>query len=160
VSALPPLTASEVLSLLPQQPPFRFLDELSYLGEDGAVGSYHFSQAEAFYAGHFPGNPITPGVILLEAACQTGLVALGIYLLGLEVPKEVIRRTRTLFTEAQVEFEQVVRPDAVVRVEAERLLWRRRKLRARVRVLLEDGSIAAHGIVGGIGVEVDEVARV
>ncbi len=155
MTPLSPLTPSEVLSLLPQQAPFRFLDELSYIGEDGAIGLYRFTGAEAFYLGHFPGNPVTPGVILLEAACQTGLVALGVYLLGLEVPPAVIRRTRTLFTEAQVEFERIVRPGVTVRIEAERLLWRRRKLRAHVRVLLEDGALAAQGVVGGVGVEVD-----
>lgn len=146
------LTPSELLELLPQQRPFRFLDRLHYVGSDGAVGSYTFSRDEYFYAGHFPQNPVTPGVILLEALCQTGLVALGIYLLGLEVPRAELRRTRTLFTEAQVEFEMIVPPGATVRVEAERVLWRRRKLRSRVRMLM-DGSLVAHGTVAGMGVE-------
>ncbi len=156
MTSLTPLSPAEVLELLPQKPPFRFLDELSYVGEGGAVGHYRFPRTLGFYAGHFPGNPVTPGVILLEAACQTGLVALGIYLLGPELPPALIRGTRTLFTEAQVEFEQIVRPETRVRIEAERLLWRRRKLRSRVRLLLDDGSLVAHGTVSGVGVDFDE----
>ncbi len=147
-----PLTAAEVLQLLPQKPPFRFLDQLLEIGPNGAIGAYTFTGSESFYEGHFPGDPVTPGVILLETMCQTGLVALGIYLLGLETSRFELLRTTTLFTDAQVEFERVVRPGSTVHVHAERVLWRRRKLRARVRLLLDDGILVAHGTVAGVGV--------
>jgi len=155
-SDLIPLTADQVLALLPQQPPFRFLDRLLEIGPRGAIGSYTFSPAEYFYAGHFPKNPVTPGVILLETLCQTGLVALGIYLLSLEVPHTEVARMTTLFTDAQVEFERIVRPGTTVRVEAECTLWRRRKLRSKVRLLLDDGTLVAHGTVAGVGVDLKE----
>ncbi len=79
------LTPDEVLELLPQKRPFRFVDRLIRLDENGAVGEYTFRDDESFYPGHFPGNPVTPGVILTEAMCQTGIVALGIYLLGMAI---------------------------------------------------------------------------
>ncbi len=146
------LTADEVLDLIPQKPPFRFLDRLVAIDETSATGEYTFRRDEWFYAGHFPGHPVTPGVILLEAMCQTGLVALGIYLLGLESPREEVARTVTLFTDSQVEFERVVPPGASVRIHADRVFWRRRKLRSSVRLTLADGTPVAAGVVSGMGV--------
>jgi 3-hydroxyacyl-[acyl-carrier-protein] dehydratase len=95
---------------------------------------------------------VTPGVILTETMCQTGLVALGIYLLGLEMPKEEVAKTVTLFTESQVEFEAVVRPLQTVRVTAEKVFWRRRKLKSNVVLTLADGTPVARGTVAGMGV--------
>ena len=146
------LTAEEVLDLIPQQPPFRFIDRLVELSESTAVGEYTFRVDENFYQGHFPGNPVTPGVILVETMCQTGLVAMGIYLLGLELPREEVAKTITLFTDAEVEFARVVPPEATVRVTAEKLFWRRRKLRSNVTLTLADGTYVAGGTVSGMGV--------
>ena len=70
------LTPEEVLGLVPQQRPFRFLDRLLELTEETAVGEYTFRPDESFYAGHFPGNPVVPGVILVEACAQAAGLAL------------------------------------------------------------------------------------
>lgn len=146
------LTPEKVLALIPQQPPFRFIDKIIELGESTATGEYTFRLDESFYEGHFPGNPVTPGVILIEAMCQTGLVALGIHLLGMELPEEEVAKTITLFTDAQVEFSQVVIPGTTVRVSAEKIFWRRRKLKSKVELTLTDGTFVAGGTVSGMGV--------
>jgi len=149
------LTKEQVLDLVPQKPPFRFVDRLVEINESGAIGEYTFRGDEDFYKGHFPGNPVTPGVILLETMCQTGLVAFGIYLLGLEAPLETVAETVTLFTDGEVEFARVVRPGDTVRVRAEKLFWRRRKLKSKVVLELADGTLVASGTVSGMGVTRD-----
>jgi len=71
----------EVLQKVPHRPPFRFIDEISYLDAGRIEGNYRLKEDENFYCRHFPGFPITPGVILTEIMAQTGMVAFGIYLM-------------------------------------------------------------------------------
>ena len=139
----------QVLDRLPQQPPFRFIDKIIELSDDHIVAQRLFRPDEDFYRGHFPGDPVTPGVILVEAMAQAGLVALGIYLLSKERPD---LKMRTLFSDCAVDFLEVVRPGSLVTVFAERIFWRRNKLKSKVELKLEDGTLAAHGTVSGLGV--------
>lgn len=149
------LTPEQVLELVPQQRPFRFIDRLVAIDAGHAIGEYTFRADECFYPGHFPHRAITPGVILIETMCQTGLVALGIHLLGMELPFEEVASTVTLFTESNVEFERIVSPGDTVRVTAEKIYWRRRKLKSAVTLELADGSPVAKGTVAGMGVPRD-----
>ena len=146
-----PLTPDEVLALVPQQPPFRFLDEILEIDEQAITGAYRFKQDESFYAGHFPGMPITPGVILLETMAQTGVVALGIYLKALEVDADELRRWTSIFTDAEVEFLAGVLPGERVICRGEKIFWRRNKLKSRVE-MKRDGQLVASCTLSGLGV--------
>jgi len=141
---------NEILERIPQQPPFRFIDRIVSVDENRIVGEHTFQPDAWFYRGHFPGDPVTPGVILLETICQTGLVAFGIHLLATE--GQVDDRLITLFTDAKVEFEAMVPPGEKVRVEAKRISWRRRKLVVNATLTRSDGVVAARGTVAGMGV--------
>jgi 3-hydroxyacyl-[acyl-carrier-protein] dehydratase len=146
------LTPSQVLELLPQQPPFRFVDEILEVDGQRIVGRYTFRGDEFFYAGHFPGRPITPGVILLETMGQVGVVALGIYLFALEHSAEEARDWTTMFVEAEAEFIKAVLPGETVTIRGERIFWRRNKLRARIEMFAADGTLVAQTTASGVGV--------
>ncbi|SKA86491.1 3-hydroxyacyl-[acyl-carrier-protein] dehydratase [Prosthecobacter debontii] len=70
---LQPDTLVQALSSLPHGPEFRFLDEMVTL-EPGvsATARWTLKGSEAFLAGHFPGNPLLPGVIMIESLAQLG----------------------------------------------------------------------------------------
>ena len=67
------MTASPtILSLIPHRPPFLFVDTIVSESTDTLVAQRTFHAEEAFYQGHYPGAPITPGVLLCEAVFQAG----------------------------------------------------------------------------------------
>jgi len=66
----------EVLELIPHRPPFLFVDEIVSGDEQTLVARRTLRADEDFYQGHYPGAPITPGVLLCEAVFQTGALLL------------------------------------------------------------------------------------
>jgi 3-hydroxyacyl-[acyl-carrier-protein] dehydratase len=138
-----------ILEAIPQKPPFRFIDDILEISDDFIVGKYTYKKDEFFYKGHFPEKPITPGVIILETMAQTGVVAHGIYL---ELKNNQPIDKTTLFTEAQVEFLNVVLPEETVYIKGELIYYRKSKIKSKVEVKKEDGTMVAIGELAGVGV--------
>ncbi|MBP9914151.1 MAG: beta-hydroxyacyl-ACP dehydratase [Opitutaceae bacterium] len=63
---------SDVTDLIPHRPPFLFVDQIVSASPDGLVAQRTWRADEDFYRGHYPGAPITPGVLLCESVFQTG----------------------------------------------------------------------------------------
>ena len=146
------LTPPEILAAIPQREPFRFIDEILEIDDEHVVASYRFRTDHDFYRGHFPGRPITPGVILIEAMAQAALVAHGIYLLARDTRSADRQPALSVFTDASVEFSALVRPGSRVLTTGRPVFFRRRKLRSEVRMHLEDGTLVCSGRLSGIGV--------
>jgi len=143
-----------VLTMVPQQHPFRFIEDILELDEEHVVGVYRFRKDEYFYRGHFPGLPITPGVILIETMAQTGVVAFGLYLAMIAGKgKTGNRDTVTLFTLAEnVEFTGVVSPGELVMITGKKIYFRGNQIKVDVSMTRPNGEVVCSGVLAGKGV--------
>jgi 3-hydroxyacyl-[acyl-carrier-protein] dehydratase len=129
------IDSDALVTLLPHRPPFRFVDAVDALDPGVSVqGRYRVTGEEAFLAGHFPGNPVFPGVLQLEALAQTGAIAV--------LADDRYAGKLPLFGGVEkVRFRRLVRPgdELVTEVELEQLSARGGWGRGRATV---DGKVA------------------
>ena len=154
------MNASQILQLIPQTKPFRFIDEILEIDENHIIGTYRFREDEFFYQGHFPDQPVTPGVILTETAAQIGLVAFGVYLNSRQIPKDLANQdpggnNQTFsegmaFTSVLMDYLKPVFPGEKVWVKAEKIYFRFQKLKVTVRMYTEDETVICKGELSGM----------
>ena len=72
----------EIKKLIPHRPPFLFVDKILEVSEEGAKTSLSVKNDMPFFEGHYPGNPIMPGVLLSESVFQTGAIYLSKQVIG------------------------------------------------------------------------------
>ncbi|MEA3493545.1 MAG: beta-hydroxyacyl-ACP dehydratase [Candidatus Margulisiibacteriota bacterium] len=114
--------------ILPQQQPFLFLDEYVELDAKHCLAKYTFKKDEWFFSGHFPNNPVVPGVVLIEAMAQAGVVSIGIFNLAQKynIPFAEVKNQRlALFTKVrEVEFLETVKPGETVFISCHQIFYR------------------------------------
>lgn len=142
----------EIIGAVPQQRPFRFIDEIVEISDDHVIGSYRFREDESFYSGHFPGNPVTPGVILIETMAQIGVIPLALRLMSATDGIDLNHIT-TLFTEVNVDFHGLVRPGERVVVKSKKIYFRRLKLKVQAEMTrAKNSELLCSGELAGLGV--------
>ncbi len=107
------MTQAEILAAIPHRAPFLLVDEIVEWAPERIVCRKKFSGDEAFFAGHYPDFPITPGVLLCEAAMQAGAILLSKHLTDGQKGVPVATRMN------DVRFKQMVRPGDTIELEVE-----------------------------------------
>ena len=103
----------EVLKAIPHRPPFLFVDKVVELTETKIKTTKEMSPEEPFFQGHYPGNPITPGVLVCESIFQTGAILLSKNFGGIGEGVPVLTRI------SNAKFKSLVKPGDVLEIEAE-----------------------------------------
>ncbi len=130
------LQAKEIMDILPHRYPFLLVDRMIELepGKRG-VGIKNVTANEPQFTGHWPGNPMMPGVLILEAMAQVG----GILLLSLEANRGMLALFGGL---NDVRFRRAVLPGDTLRIEVELTRSKGRIGKAQA-VATVDGEVAA-----------------
>lgn len=155
------MTPEEVLAAVPQQRPMRFIDGIVELDAEHIITYYTWKDEDC--EGHFPGNPVVPGVKLIEMAAQTGNVAWGIYHLAAKLTAEELKHLVGFFTQIEKgQFKKTVRPGDKVVCQASfgaEGYFRGNKVVAEVEIQFDggpqDGETVFAGITSGLWVPKD-----
>jgi 3-hydroxyacyl-[acyl-carrier-protein] dehydratase len=131
------LDINGIQKILPHRPPFLLVDAIVEMERlKSIVGIKNVTINEDFFRGHFPGKPIMPGVLIVEAMAQTG---------GLLLLQEVADRERKLLYFVAIDdarFRRPVVPGDQMRIEVNVLTWRSTFCKLAGKVTVE-GEVAA-----------------
>ena len=133
-----PLSVEDIMKIIPHRHPFLLVDRITELvAGEKAVGLKNVTINEAFFQGHFPGQPVMPGVLIVEALAQVGAVAL--------LSKEEYKGKLALFRGFHnVHFRGVVRPGDVLHLDVALTGIRGRAGKGKGRASV-DGKVVASG---------------
>jgi 3-hydroxyacyl-[acyl-carrier-protein] dehydratase len=144
VTKLDTADISEILKLLPHRYPFLMIDRIIEIrGDESGIGIKNVTANEPQFQGHFPGNPIFPGVLLIEGMAQTGGV-LCIRALGVAKPKSIY-----FMTIDKAKFRKPVLPGDTVEYHLKRMARRRSMWWFRCEAKVS-GQLVAEAEVGAV----------
>ncbi len=107
------MSLAEIHAAIPHRAPFLLVDEIVEQHEERIVCRKTFRADEWFFAGHYPGYPVVPGVLLCEAAMQAGGILLARYGASQPTTVPVVARMN------DVRFKRVVKPGETIDMEVE-----------------------------------------
>jgi UDP-3-O-[3-hydroxymyristoyl] N-acetylglucosamine deacetylase/3-hydroxyacyl-[acyl-carrier-protein] dehydratase len=138
-----PIPIDELIKVIPHRYPFLFVDRILEIEERRIVGLKNVTINEPYFQGHFPGHPIMPGVLIIEAMAQVG----GVLLLGTVDDHE--SKVVYFMSLDNVKFRRPVRPGDQLRFECEIVQIRGTvcKMRGVARV---DGDVVAEADMAAI----------
>ena len=103
----------DVLNAIPHRPPFLFVDKVVELTDNKITATREMKSDEWFFQGHFPGNPIMPGVLICESIFQAAGILLAKILGGIGGGTPVLTRINN------ARFKNIVRPGDLLELQAE-----------------------------------------
>jgi 3-hydroxyacyl-[acyl-carrier-protein] dehydratase len=113
---MPPNMSEEVYQSIPHRPPFLFIDEIEEITETSIKATRTVREEEPHFAGHYPGNPIMPGVLLCETVFQAAAIYLSkVHNVAMDDAKEL---TPVLTRIQDAKFKQMVKPGDLLSIEA------------------------------------------
>ncbi|MCI8655312.1 MAG: 3-hydroxyacyl-ACP dehydratase FabZ [Clostridia bacterium] len=132
------LDVNEIEKIIPQRAPFLMIDKVEdYTPGENAIAYKNVNINEWYFQGHFPGNPIMPGVLITESLAQTGAIAI----LSLEENKG----KNALFGGIdKMKFKKMVVPGDTLKLEV-KIIKRKGPIGVGEAVATVDGKIAAKG---------------
>ena len=132
------LNKEEIKEIIPQREPFLMIDEVeSYTLGECAVAYKKVDEKEWYFKGHFPGNPIMPGVLITESLAQTGAVAI--------LSMEENKGKNALFGGIdKMKFKKMVVPGDTLKLEV-KIIKRKGPIGVGEAIATVDGKIAAKG---------------
>lgn len=132
------LDIKEIEKIIPQRPPFLMIDKVEeYVPGESAIAYKNVNINEWYFQGHFPENPIMPGVLITEALAQTGAVAI----LSMEENKGM----NALFGGIdKMRFKKIVIPGDVLKLEV-KIIKKKGPIGIGEAVATVDGKIVAKG---------------
>ncbi len=127
-----------IKNIIPQREPFLMIDEVEeYVPGESATAYKHVDESEYYFKGHFPGNPIMPGVLIVEALAQTGAVAI--------LSMEENKGKNALFGGIdKIRFKKQVVPGDILKLEV-KIIKRKGPIGIGEAIATVDGKIAAKG---------------
>lgn len=132
------LDINEIMKIIPQRPPFLMLDRVEeYIPGESCIAYKNVCINEPHFAGHFPGQPIMPGVLIVEALAQAGAVAI--------LSKEENKGKNALFGGIdKLRFKKQVVPGDVLKLEV-KIVKQKGPVGVGEAVATVDGKVAAKG---------------
>ena len=132
------LNKQQIKDIIPQREPFLMIDEVEeYIPGESAIAYKYVDESEYYFKGHFPGNPIMPGVLITESLAQTGAVAI--------LSMEENRGKNALFGGIdKMKFKKQVVPGDKLKLEV-KIIKKKGPVGVGEAIATVDGKVAAKG---------------
>jgi 3-hydroxyacyl-[acyl-carrier-protein] dehydratase len=134
------LDVQQITKLLPHRYPMLMVDRIIEIGTETIVGIKNVTASEPHFAGHFPGYPVMPGVLIIEAMAQVGGILVG------TVAPHTRGRIMFLASVEEAKFRRPVVPGDTLRIEM-KLLRLKYTVAKMQGVATVDGKVAAEAIL-------------